>query len=63
LGLTTCGKNPDMELDDSVHEEVQRPYMGGGQEVFEDADPKYIEFLQSRAKDVRAPKKKWQFWK
>jgi len=48
---------------DRAADELMRAYMGGGQEVFEDADPKYIEFLQSRAKDVKAPKKKWQFWK
>jgi tetratricopeptide (TPR) repeat protein len=48
---------------DRAADELMRAYMGGGPEIFEDDDRKYIEFLQSRADDIKAPKKKWQFWK
>jgi hypothetical protein len=40
-----------------------RAYMGAGADIFKDQDPKYIRFLQSRAKDVEAPKKSWRFWR
>jgi len=48
---------------DRAADELMRAYMGAGADIFEDQDPKYIRFLQSRAKDVQAPKKSWQFWK
>jgi tetratricopeptide (TPR) repeat protein len=34
-------------------DELMRAYMGAGREIFEQDDPKYFQFLSSRAKDVR----------
>jgi len=47
---------------DRAADELMRAYMGAGDEIFKDQDPKYLAFLQTRAKDVKAPKKKWGFW-
>ena len=48
---------------DRAADELMRAYMGAGADIFKDQDPKYLKFLQSRAQDVQAPKKSWQFWK
>ena len=48
---------------DRAADELMRAYMGAGTEIFEQQDPKYIGFLQTRAKGINAPKKRWQFWK
>jgi tetratricopeptide (TPR) repeat protein len=48
---------------DRAADELTRAYMGAGADIFKDQDPKYIRFLQSRAKDVEAPKKSWRFWR
>jgi hypothetical protein len=48
---------------DKAADELLRAYMGAGSDVFKDEDAKYIHFLQSRAKDVQAPKKSWEIWK
>ena len=48
---------------DRAADELMRAYMGGGAEIFEDDDRKYLEFLQTRAEGIKVPKKKWQFWK
>jgi hypothetical protein len=48
---------------DGAADELMRAYMGGGAEIFEDDDGKYLEFLRTRAEGIEAPKKKWQFWK
>ena len=48
---------------DRAADELMRAYMGAGADIFKDQDQKYLRFLQSRAKDVNAPKKSWQFWK
>ena len=53
--------NPDRAAD-----ELMRAYMGEGPELFADEDPKYLEFLATRAKGIALPKKPakgWQFWK
>jgi tetratricopeptide (TPR) repeat protein len=54
--------NPDRAAD-----ELMRAYMGEGAELFADEDPKYLEFLATRAQGIALPKKKpakgWQFWK
>ena len=50
--------NPDEAAD-----ELMRAYLGAGEEIFAEQDPKYLRLLQSRAKDVKPPKKRWQFWK
>jgi tetratricopeptide (TPR) repeat protein len=47
---------------DRAADELMRAYMGGGAEIFEDQDPKYIRFLQTKAKDVQAPKSKSKRW-
>ena len=48
---------------DRAADELMRAYMGAGSDIFKDQDPKYIEFLNTRAKDIDTPKKKLQFWK
>jgi len=48
---------------DRAADELTRAYMGSGPEIFAEQDPKYLSFLQTRAKDVKVPKKKWEFWK
>jgi hypothetical protein len=48
---------------DGAADELMRAYMGAGADIFKDQDPKYLRFLQSRAKDVKAPRKWWQLWK
>ena len=48
---------------DRAADELIRAYMGAGPDIFRDQDPKYVRFLQSRAKDVKSPRKSWQFWK
>jgi hypothetical protein len=39
---------------DRAADELMRAYMGGGAEVFDDADPKYLAFLRTRAKGLDA---------
>lgn len=48
---------------DRAADELMRAYAGAGAEVFKDQDPKYLRFLQTRAKGIEAPKKPWQFWR
>jgi hypothetical protein len=50
------------DLDRSA-DELMRAYMGAGPDIFKDQDSKYLGFLKTQAKDIQAPKKKWQFWK
>lgn len=38
---------------DRAADELMRAYMGAGREIFDRHDPKYFQFLQSRAKDIR----------
>jgi len=35
--------------------------MSAGTEIFKDQDPKYLRFLQSKAKGIEGPKKSRQF--
>lgn len=53
----------ELQAFDRAADELMRAYMGAGAEIFEDQDPKYLRFLQSRAKGIETPKKPWQFWK
>lgn len=53
----------ELQALDRAADELMRAYMGAGPDIFKDEDPKYLQFLQSKAKDVKAPKKAWQFWK
>jgi hypothetical protein len=48
---------------DRAADELMRAYMGAGSDIFKDEDPKYICFLQTKAKGVKPPKKPWEFWK
>jgi len=48
---------------DRAADELMRAYMAAGADIFQDQDPKYIEFLKTRAKNIETPKKKWEFWK
>ena len=48
---------------DRAADELMRAYMGAGDDIFKDQDPKYLRFLQSKAEGVKSPKKPWQFWK
>jgi tetratricopeptide (TPR) repeat protein len=48
---------------DRAADELMRAYMGAGAEIFKGQHPKYLRFLQSKAKDIKVPKKPWQFWK
>ena len=48
---------------DRAADELIRAYAVAGPDIFKDQDPKYVKFLQSRAKDVKAPGKSWRFWK
>ena len=49
---------------DRSADEFMRAYMGAGPEIFGNDDPKYLEFLSTRAKDIQLPRKKskWKFW-
>jgi len=49
---------------DRAADELMRAYMGAGDQIFSEQDPKYLAFLQTRAKDVNPlPKrKKWGLW-
>lgn len=53
----------ELQALDRAADELMRAYMGAGPDIFKDEDPKYLQFLQSKAKGVKAPKKTWQFWK
>ncbi|KQT35998.1 hypothetical protein [Methylophilus sp. Leaf414] len=53
----------ELQVIDRAADELMRAYMGAGTEIFEDQDPKYLLFLQSKAKAIKPPKKSWQFWK
>ncbi|MET3623562.1 tetratricopeptide repeat protein [Burkholderia ambifaria] len=40
---------------DRAADELMRGYMGGGPELFEDEDDKYLRFLATRAEGIKAP--------
>jgi tetratricopeptide (TPR) repeat protein len=40
---------------DRAADELMRAYMGGGPELFEDEDDKYLRFLGTRAEGIKAP--------
>lgn len=48
---------------DRAADELMRAYMGAGLEIFNGQDPKYLRFLQSKAKGVGEEKKPLFFWK
>jgi tetratricopeptide (TPR) repeat protein len=51
----------ELQTFDRAADELMRAYMGAGPDIFEDEDPKYIRFLQSKAAGIEAPKKAGQF--
>ncbi len=53
------------ELGDHMHalDELLRAYMGGGAELFEEEDPKYLDYLDANRPVGNAPKKAWHFWR
>jgi hypothetical protein len=56
----------DRQFADRAADELMRAYATAGPDISKDQDPKYLSFLQTRAKDIetpKAPKKAWQFWK
>ena len=53
----------ELQALDRAADELMRAYMGAGPDIFKDEDQKYLQFLQSKAKGVKAPQKAWQFWK
>lgn len=53
----------ELGASDRAADELTRAYMGAGADIFANEDPKYIRFLQVRAKSVNPTKEPWQFWK
>ena len=53
------------ELGDYAHafDELQRAYMGGGADLFDDEDPKYLDYLESHRPPPNSEKKSWHFWR
>ena len=49
---------------DRAADELIRAYMGDGGELFAEEDPKYLEFLATRAQGIERPNKKpfWKIW-
>lgn len=49
---------------DQAADELMRAYMGGAADIFADDDQKYLEFLATRAEDIKLPRKKpsWKVW-
>lgn len=44
-------------------DELTRAFMGGGADLFDDEDPKYVEFLDANRAQGDSPKKAWHFWR
>ncbi|MEJ7805860.1 MAG: tetratricopeptide repeat protein [Telluria sp.] len=42
-------------------DELERAYLGGGPDLFEDEDPKYRDFLEAHRPEPE--RKAWQFWR
>jgi len=53
----------ELGVADRAADELMRAYALAGPDIFKDQDPRYLQFLQSRANGVKAPRKPWQFWK
>lgn len=53
----------ELDVLDRAADELMRAYMGAGADIFKGQDPKYMRFLDTRAKHFQGSKKKWQFWK
>ena len=53
------------ELGDHAHaiDELTRAYMGGGADLFDDEDPKYLDYLEANRASGDSPKKAWHFWR
>ncbi len=44
-------------------DELTRAYMGGGADLFDDEDPKYLDYLEANCPSDGSPKKAWHFWR
>ena len=44
-------------------DELTRALMGGGADLFDDEDPKYLDFLDAHRAADDASRKSWQFWR
>jgi tetratricopeptide (TPR) repeat protein len=44
-------------------DELMRAYLGGGADLFDDEDPKYLDYLEAQRLAADGPKKPWQFWR
>jgi tetratricopeptide (TPR) repeat protein len=44
-------------------DELMRAYLGGGAELFDEEDPKYLDYLEANLPSTEAPRKSWQFWR
>lgn len=44
-------------------DELQRAYMGGGADLFDDEDPKYLDYLEAHRPPPNSEKKSWHFWR
>lgn len=53
----------ELQAFDRAADELMRAYMGAGADIFQGQDPKYLLFLQSKAKGIETPRRSWQFWK
>jgi hypothetical protein len=53
------------ELGDHANaaDELTRAYMGGGEDLFDDEDPKYLDFVEANEQRTDTPKKAWHFWR
>ena len=44
-------------------DELMRAYVGGGIDLFDDEDPKYLAYVEAERASVDGAKKSWQFWR
>ena len=47
----------------SAADELLRAFVGGGEELFEEEDPKYQDFLEANRAAEDAARKPWHFWR
>ncbi len=54
-----------LELGDHARaiDELTRAYMGGGADLFDDEDPKYLDYVEANRPSGDSPRKAWHFWR
>lgn len=54
-----------VELGDHARaiDELERAYVGGGADLFDDEDPKYLDYLEANRRSGDHRRKGWQFWR